>query len=77
VCYKVYNRHTSYDPQLGYPRSVTQAWHLRLNWAYMPHWQRLWSSGELPTCAHIARIGEGHITITVVSLAPLQEETRE
>jgi hypothetical protein len=72
VCYKVYSRHISYDPLLGYPQVVTQAWHLRLNWAYIPHWQRLWSTGELPTCANIARIGEGYVTITVVSLVPLR-----
>jgi hypothetical protein len=72
VCYKVYSQHISYDPLLGYPQVVTQAWHLRLNWAYMPHWQRLWSTGELPTCANIARIGEGYVTITVVSLVPLR-----
>jgi hypothetical protein len=72
VCYKVYSQHTSYDPLLGYPQSVTQAWHLRLNWAYMPHWQRLWHTGELPTCANIARVREGFVTITVVSLVPLR-----
>jgi hypothetical protein len=72
VCYKVYSRNTSFDPLLGYPQVVTQAWHLRLNWAYMPHWQRLWHTGELPTCANIARIGEGYVTITVVSLVPLR-----
>ena len=72
VCYKVYSRHISYDPLLGYPQSATRAWHLRLNWAYMPHWQRLWHTGELPTCANIAQIGEGYVTISVVSLVPLQ-----
>jgi hypothetical protein len=72
VCYKVYSLDASYDPQLGYPQRVTQAWHLRLNWAYMLHWQRLWDTGELPTCANIARIGHGHVMITVVSLVPLR-----
>jgi len=72
VCYKVYSRQISYDPQLGYPLSVTHAWRLRLNWAYMLHWKSLWDTGELPTCAHIARIGEGFVTISVISLVPLQ-----
>jgi hypothetical protein len=71
VCYKVYSRDISYDPLLGYPHSVTQAWRLRLNWGYMPHWKRLWESGELPTCANIARIGAGYVTISVISLIPL------
>jgi len=72
VCYKVNSLHVSYDPLLGYPHHVTHAWSLRLNWAYLPHWQRLWRTGELPTCANIARIGEGHVTISVISLVPLR-----
>jgi hypothetical protein len=72
VCYKVYSLRTSYDPLLGYPQSVTQAWGLRLNWAYLGHWKRLWNTGELPTCANIARFNQGHITVTVVSLMPLR-----
>jgi hypothetical protein len=72
VCYKEYSLHTSYDPTLGYPRSVTHAWSLRLNWAYLGHWRRLWRSGELPTCSNIARFDQGHVTVTVVSLLPLR-----
>ena len=72
VCYKVNSVRTTYDPLLGYPQRVTQAWSLRLNWAYMGHWKRLWRTGELPTCSHIARIGEGHVTISVVSLVPVR-----
>jgi hypothetical protein len=72
VCYKVNSLRTTYDPLLGYPQRVTQAWSLRLNWAYKGHWKRLWSTGELPTCSNIARIGEGHVTISVVSLVPLR-----
>jgi hypothetical protein len=72
VCYKVSNLHTSYDPLLGYPQRVTHAWSLRLNWAYMGHWKRLWRTGELPTCANIARFEQGYVTIRVVSLVPLR-----
>ena len=72
VCYKISSLRANYDSVLGYPHSVTQAWSLRLNWTYLPHWQRLWRTGELPTCANIARLRAGHVTIQVVSLAPLQ-----
>jgi hypothetical protein len=68
VCYKVNSLRTSYDPLLGYPQRVTHAWSLRLNWSYMGHWKRLWRTGELPTCRHIARFEEGHVTITVISI---------
>ena len=72
VCYKVYSLRTNYDPLLGYPRSVTHAWGLRLNWAYLGHWRRLWRTGELPTCSHIARFEEGYVSLRVVSLVPLR-----
>jgi hypothetical protein len=72
VCYKVYSLRTNYDPLLGYPQRVTHAWSLRLNWAYLGHWKRLWRTGELPTCANIARFDEGYVTVTVVSLTPLR-----
>jgi hypothetical protein len=72
VCYKEYSRRTNYDPLLGYPQSITHAWSLRLNWSYLGHWQRLWRTGELPSCSHIARFTEGYVTVTVVSLVPLR-----
>jgi hypothetical protein len=72
VCYKVDRLQASYDAQLGYPRSITHAWSLRLNWAYLGHWKRLWRTGELPNCSNVARFGEGHVTISVVSLTPLR-----
>jgi hypothetical protein len=72
VCYKVYNLRTNYDPLLGYPQSITHAWSLRLNWSYFGHWERLWRTGELPSCRHIARFSEGYVTVTVVSLVPLR-----
>jgi hypothetical protein len=72
VCHKVYSLRTNYDPLLGYPQSVTHAWSLRLNWAYLGHWKRLWRTGELPSCAHVARFAEGYVNVTVVSLVPLR-----
>lgn len=72
VCYKTYSLRASYDPQLGYPRSITHAWSLSLNWAYLGHWKRLWRTGELPACANVARFVEGYVSISVVSLVPTQ-----
>jgi len=71
VCHKSYSLTASYDPVLGYPRSITHSWSLRLNWAYLGHWKRLWRTGELPDCANVARFVEGFVTVTVVSLTPI------
>jgi hypothetical protein len=72
VCYQAYRLRASYDPALGYPQTITQAWSLRLNWAYLGHWQRLWRTGQLPDCANVSRFAERYVTITVVSLTPLR-----
>jgi hypothetical protein len=72
VCYAVYSLRADYDPLLGYPHSMTYAWHLRLNWTYLGHWKRLWRTGELPACANTSRFAEGHITLTVVELVPFR-----
>jgi hypothetical protein len=72
VCLKSYSLRASYDPLLGYPRSITHAWSLSLNWAYLGHWKRLWRTGELPACANVARFVEGHISVSVVALTPIQ-----
>ena len=72
VCYQAYSLRASYDPTLGYPQSITQAWSLHLNWAYLGHWQRFWRTGQLPDCANVSRFAERYVTITVVSLTPLR-----
>jgi hypothetical protein len=70
VCHKTYSLRADYDPLLGYPRSIIHAWSLRLNWAYLGHWKRLWRTGELPACANVARFVEGYVSVSVVSLVP-------
>jgi hypothetical protein len=72
VCHKTYSLRADYDPLLGYPRSIIHAWSLRLNWAYLGHWKRLWRTGELPACANVARFVEGYVSISVLSLTPIQ-----
>jgi hypothetical protein len=72
VCYLVYGLRADYDSRLGYPQRVTYAWHLRLNWSYLGHWERLWRTGELPACANVSRFAEGYITLSVLALTPLQ-----
>jgi Family of unknown function (DUF6174) len=71
VCFSIYTTHVSFDPQLGYPQSVTYPWELEPNWGYANHWRRLWLNGELPTCRNISRRAGDHITVTVVTLTPL------
>jgi hypothetical protein len=71
VCHMIYTTHASYDAELGYPERVTYAWRLQTNWGYRGHWERIWQTGELPSCDHVARFASGYITITVVSLTPL------
>ena len=71
VCFSIYTTQTSFDPQLGYPQSVTYRWDLEPNWGYANHWRRLWLNGELPTCRNISRRAGDHITVTVVALTPL------
>jgi hypothetical protein len=71
VCHQAYSLRASYDAMLGYPQSISQAWSLRLNWAYLGHWKRLWRTGQLPDCANVSRFAERYVTISVVSLTPL------
>jgi hypothetical protein len=71
VCFSIYTTRTSFDPQLGYPQSVSYRWELEPNWGYRNHWRRLWSEGELPTCRNISRRAGDHITVTVVAMTPL------
>jgi hypothetical protein len=72
VCFSIYTTRASFDPQLGYPQSITYRWELEPNWAYYNHWRRLWLNGELPTCRNISSRTSDHITLTVVALTPIR-----
>ncbi|HEX9369940.1 MAG TPA: hypothetical protein VF897_03010, partial [Roseiflexaceae bacterium] len=71
VCHMNYTARASFDPRLGYPRTITYQWALATNWAYRGHWERLLRNHELPDCERVTRRAGGHITVTVVSLSPL------
>jgi hypothetical protein len=68
LCDDVMSVSATYDPQLGYPRSIEVRVGTRPNAARFVYWQELWKTWQWPQCG---RLMDGSKVITVRNLVPL------
>jgi len=71
ACYVHEATRAVYDPQQGYPYSVTYQRTSAPNWSTLKLWWRLWGAGTLPGCAKGAGTNNQMLTIRVISLTAL------
>jgi hypothetical protein len=73
ACACLINEATSavYDPQQGYPYSITYRRASAPNWSTLKLWFQLWGASALPGCARGAGTHSQMLTIRVISLTAL------